>query len=205
VTVDVRDPSGIFIGDSRRLSGAGPHRIELERGTTFRLRVLDEGGRPVEASVTAWAAGARILELAPVGGDRWGAVPHGPAHLVVAAPGRATAILEVALGTNDRKAARSDRRKETDLGELRLAAGGSTIRGRIAAPTRALPTRALFRWGGAGQIATVAEDGTFELRGLPSAGEEATMLVFLRGDREVWARDLRPEGPVLDLGTIRIH
>ena len=109
LTVDVTDPAGAHVRETFEVSASGSHRIEVQRGTRFRMRILDADGSPArQARISAWTFGAGILELEPVdAGDEWGPLPPGPAKLVVVAEGHEATLLDLEVPGPGRPTRRS--------------------------------------------------------------------------------------------------
>jgi len=202
--VRFQDPKESFCRGEAEIEVPGTHRVALEPGVMVDLRIEGESGEPVTgARITVWPLEANVLrfDLQP-GATRFGPLPAGSAKLLVAAPSYRTAVLDVDLRSSRKK-------KEEKLNDVRLVKGGTTLRGRVELKGRHDPKEALLRYEGAGQLAQIQKDGTFEFTGLPDPGPgtkgKDVMLVLRRGSTEVCARELMLQGQELDLGTIALR
>lgn len=203
VTVKIHDPGGSRVPAQREFDAPGSYSVEVPRGSSLAIRVLDHSGAPpAMARAVVWSvAGPPREQRLPGGSGVLGPVPSGPAKLVLSAPGHVTTVLDLEVESPARE-------EPIDLGVVRLAVGGVTLRGRVSAAGDRMPGQALLRRAGAGHLTEVTRDGSFVFTGLPVPTEESgtheAMLVLLRGSTEVYARDLELEARDIALGTIEL-
>jgi hypothetical protein len=200
-TIRAKDPEGVLMTATLEVEVPGKVRVELEAGVEALLDVLDDSGNGLEdVAVTVWPLGqsARRFSFESGGNVRFGPLPSGHAKILVAARDHRAAILDAELKPGSK-------RREQDLGEVRLVQGGKSLRGKVQFKRQKRPLETVLRYEGIGQLAGVREDGSFEFHGLPVTGAKGkVMLVLLDGSKEVYARELVLPPGNLDVGAIRL-
>jgi hypothetical protein len=200
-TIRAKDPGGALLTAALEVEVPGKYRMELEAGVEALLEVLDDSGNSLEdVAVTVWPLGRDAQRFSFEGGGkvRLRPLPSGPAKILVAARGHQAAILDAELKPASKK-------RDQDLGQVRLARGGKKLRGDVQVKELKRPLEALLRYEGVEQLAGVRQDGSFEFHGLPVAGGMGkVMLVLLDRSKEVYARELELPSGDLDIGVIRL-
>ncbi|MEM7262433.1 MAG: hypothetical protein AAF488_10625, partial [Planctomycetota bacterium] len=166
-----------------------PLVLEVQEATKLDLSVSLPAGAKFPAEIRFWSAGFSdpLVQASSSDGKVSLDVAPGRAKVFVAAEGAQLRVVDVSIP-----------RAGIDLGEIRLAPGGTALRGKVRRDVSAPIDEVRLRIGGASVVTRPAE-GRFEFRGLPAGDAK---LVFLSGKRELFSRAVTLSGDEVALGMV---